>query len=173
MEGPIGCLILDNDTTDITLSHFYMDNEHNDYVYYKIVDLATITPEAMNVKIELFGENIASSRVSAVSTGNLVKISHDSGATLSIANQSAQVEIQKNTVNKTQRVSTFLTKGDLAKRLRLESEMITPISDILFLGPVDLKLQKPINIQMKLNKYDNQDSELRPKWFIGKQKMVW
>ncbi len=162
LEGPIGWLILDNDTTEITPSHFYMDNEHNDYVYYKIVDLATITSEAMNVKIELFGENIASSRVSAVSTGNLVKISHDSGATLSIANQSAQVEIQKNTVNKTQRVSTFLTKGDLAKRLRFESEMITPISDILFLGPVDLKLQKPINIQMKLNKYDNQDSELRP-----------
>lgn len=45
LEGPVGLLILDGDTTEIALSHFYMDDDHADYVYYKIIDLAAVAPK--------------------------------------------------------------------------------------------------------------------------------
>jgi len=162
LEGPIGWLILDDDTTDITLAQFYMDDEHDDYVYFDMLDLSTIAPEATNIKVELFGENLTSSEVSVSSTGLLAKINNSTRANLSIAENSVRIEIPENAVSRPQKIMTFISKGHLAQRLGLGNELQTPISDILFLGPVDLKLSKSVVVRMKLNLYRTEDPDLRP-----------
>lgn len=162
LEGPIGNLIFDGDTTEIALSQFYIDDEHFDYVYNKIVDLSTITSDSANVKIDIFGENLSSSEVTTSSSGALVKINNSTEANLSIANNSAKVEIQKNSVNRQQRMTAFLSKGDLAKRLQISSEVNFPISDILFIGPIDLNLQKTIGVRMKINMLQMEDEDFKP-----------
>lgn len=110
----------------------------------------------------MFGENVASSEVLVSSSGTLAKINSSTGAYLSIANNAVRIEIQTSTVSQPQRVATFITKGNLAKRLQMSSELTTPISDILFMGPVDLKLQKSVSIRMKLNQYEAEEADLRP-----------
>ncbi|MCD6441528.1 MAG: T9SS type A sorting domain-containing protein [Candidatus Marinimicrobia bacterium] len=151
LEGPIGYLILDGDTSDIALSHFYIDDDHADIVYSKIIDLATLSSEATDVKVELFGENLSSSDVSVSSSGTLVKINSGMTTNLSIADNAATVKITEGTIAGRQRISSFVSKGDLAKQLRIESELKTPISDVLFIGPVDAQLKKPVSISIKVD----------------------
>ncbi|MBU1065140.1 hypothetical protein KKC74_10100, partial [bacterium] len=149
IEGPAGYLILDGDTTDISLAQFYINAAESDYVYSRTIDLSAIDTDISSVRIDLFGENLSSAGVAVSTSGTLAKI--NSAKRDITVSENATVTFPESAVTGQKQISVFLSKGDLVKQFRIESELDAPISDILFIGPEDLKIHKPVKIRMPLN----------------------
>lgn len=168
LEGPVGSLIVADDTTDLVLSQFYFDKSNHNYIYSQIADISNFASEAgSEVSITLVAENINSQPCTATADGVLAKLTKSSPQYLNLDKGSASISITEGSVQSNQTVTAFLASGNLAKQLQFDSEVAIPISDVLYMS--DIMLEKPANVKLKLREQvDAGASELIPIVFMAK-----
>ncbi len=152
IEGPIGYLVAGGDTTDLALSHFSIDDAGSNYVYTQTIDMSGIDADIADIEVVLSGQNITSSDISTSAEGTLAKVQRDVRTNFVVGKNLASINLESGSLNANTRLLGLVTEGNLALIQENQLELETPLTDILMLGPTDIKLNKTAWISMKLRK---------------------
>jgi len=167
LEGPVGTLVVDGDSTDLRLSQFYVDAGNSNYVYSTIVDIKGIAESGSDIAINLTGENINAIDTSVSATGTLAKITSSTSQCLVIGNDNTSITFNEGSVKNSQVLAAFISSGNLAKQVQSEHEIGAAISDILYLSE-GVILDKPARIKMQLCDEFMKTDDLVPVVFMSK-----
>ena len=148
LEGPVGTLALDGDTTDLALTQFYVDAGNSNYIYSSIIDILDIAESGSGVSIDLAAENINAIITEASASGALARITADAGYNLIL--DKARVLFGEGTVTGKRTATAFISSGNLAKQVNSELELGSALSDILFVSVAE-KLKKAVTVRLQLN----------------------
>ena len=167
LEGPIGNLIVDGDTTDLTLAQFYVDAGNSNYIYSTIIDINSIAESGSNIAINLEAENINAIGSTASATGTIAKVTAAGDQTLMVGKE-ARVTFAEGAVKTAHNVAAFSTSGNLAKQMSSDVETGAVLSDILYVSE-GINPDKPVRIKMQLRENPEEYGDMVPILFRAKE----
>lgn len=154
LEGPVGELITNSDTTDLNLQQFFIDAEINNYVYSLVVDISEIAEAGSEVNVELVGENLNSVKSTTTANGVLAKTTKTGYAQIALNKGQANITFQEGSFSREQSIAAFVTTGNLAGRSQSHYELGRTLTDILYINSGDLHPAKPVKIRMQLKDHE-------------------
>lgn len=154
LEGPVGNLMTNSDTTDLALSQFYVDPGISNYIYSSVVNIAEIAESGSEVNIELVAENLNSVKSTASAVGILEKTTETGYARLVLNKGQANITFQESSFSGKQSITAFITTGNLASRSQSHYELGQTLTDILYINSGDLHPAKPVKIRMQLKDHE-------------------